>query len=314
MSSDERRLLTESILVAPDKPKKSIIIAFFGVGSGAVVTYNAVVMAVAYFRLDGGLGAGALTQFARWHNVMLVSCMCLLFFWPRKPSIRMHVAVLIASFIFGLSFNISLLIVASTRSSIAAEVLYALVAVNGCATGAACSLGASLSGLFDTYSLSNGTGVSQLRGAAFGIAVPTAVQLAMLPVAVTNTKHLEWQTALAAALSAAAASVLCASAIVSTLHIAADKTCRDCAAAERESTPPCEADAQLVRRLRSLNPEHDSIGTCVACGQREFVRERFVTVGPLVLAQFINNFCLIKMLLLSPTLPIVGWGQHFWKV
>lgn len=314
MSNDERRLLTESILVAPNKPKKSIFIAFFGVGSGAVVTYNAVVMAVAYFRLDGGLGAGALTQFARWHNIMLVSCMCLIFFSPRKPSIRTHVTVLIASFIFGLSFNVSLLIVASTRSSIAAEMLYALVAINGCATGAACSLGASLSGLFDTYSLSHGTGVAQLRGAAFGIALPTAVQLAMLPVAVTKTKHLEWQTALAAALSAAAASVLCAGAIVSTVHIAADKTCRDCAISERGLTSPCEVDAQLVRRLRSFNPERDTIGTCVACGQRDFVRERFNMVGPLVLAQFINNFCLIKMLLLSPSLPIVGKGRPFWLV
>lgn len=307
--TDERSLLSG------DPPLKAaaggIYVAFFCIGAGAVVTYNAVVMAVAYFRLDGGLGADALTQFCRWHNLCLVSIMCLILLSPRKPSLRWHVILLVVSYVFGAGFNTAILVVASLRSSLPSTLLYGLVAVNGGATGVACALGASLSGIFETYSLSRGVGVAQLRGAAFGIAVPTVVQMALLPMALLESDKLAEQTALAAALSAAAGLALCVTAAAATCRIAADDIFITHARKQQETDLDTNSEAWEL----CSNPANDTIGQCVAGTDttRAFVWDRFTKVAPLAAAQFLNCFCLIMMLLYSPSLPIVGSKRDFWS-
>lgn len=292
---DERRLLKQD---SSEWKASRLNLCFFWMGSGSVVTYNALVMAVAHFRLnDNGFGPKVLTQFALWHNILLLFTMLVVFFWPKKPSVKQHVVLLLAAFGFGVAFNAALLASFAFRSAPPAWALYATVAVNGAATGVACSIGASLSGIFETYSFSRGPGVSQLRGVAFGIAVPTAVQLCTLPlVAVTS---LETQTTLAAALSAGAALIMCGGAIASTANVAASRDSFFEARAQEEDYHPAAEQQHL-----------DTIGECVSCGQKEFVKERMRKVAPMALAQFLNTFALVAMLLLSPKLPTTS---HFWQ-
>lgn len=284
---DERRLLKPS----GSKLRESRLnLCFFWMGSGSVVTYNALVMAVAHFRLnENGYGRNVLTQFALWHNVLLVGAMLLISLWPEKPSLTQHVALLLAAFGFGVAFNAALLFSAVFSLPPPPWALYAAMAVNGGATGVACSIGASLSGIIESYSSSKGPGVSQLRGASFGVALPTAVQLLTLPLVAISS--VQTQTTLAAALSAGAALVLCGGAIASIRAVSRHEVFVD----DDDNNDPAE---------------YDTIGKCVSCGLKDFVKDRLKKVAPFASAQILNTFALVLMLLLSPRLPTTN---SFWK-
>ena len=274
--------------------------AFVILGSGATVTYNAIVMAVAYFRLDGGLPPNALTQFARWHNVALVSVMVGLLGSPRTPQKpRDHVYFLVTAFGAACAVDVVLAIVAATRSSLKEAAIYSLVGLNGAATGVASSMGASLSSISEGYSMTKGLGVDHLRGLALGIAVPTAVQLLMLPLA--GQMSIPAQTAVAAATTGIIAASICVAALIASLVLVNQSPAED-----RATVPTCHQMSEYT--IGKCTFESDDL--------RAFVYDRVVTVFPLACAQFVNMFCLVMMLLLTPRFPISDYGlglsQKFW--
>ena len=83
------------LLSAPPRTDASVRSAFFVLGAGSTITFNAAVMAVAYFRLAGGLPASVLACMALAQNVTQTSAMLVLtVFTSRTPPMRAYVALL----------------------------------------------------------------------------------------------------------------------------------------------------------------------------------------------------------------------------
>ena len=109
---------------------------FFVLGAGSTVTFNAAVMAVAYFRLVGGLGSEVLANLALSQNVTLTLSMVLLTVaTTRVPPLSLYVVLLTVSFTYATGLNLSLAWAAATSRPLGAAALYALIAANGLATG-----------------------------------------------------------------------------------------------------------------------------------------------------------------------------------
>uniref|UniRef100_A0A7S3NKH6 Battenin n=1 Tax=Aureoumbra lagunensis TaxID=44058 RepID=A0A7S3NKH6_9STRA len=290
-----------------NKEERQVPFWFMIIGGGANVSYNALVMAYSFFQLDGGLGKSVLPKIARCHNALLVFVMLLLLCSPSKPTLSQHLVILFMAYAVAAIVDGLLFVAATREQALNAVILYSLVALNGAATGAAQALGASLSGIFDTYSAARGVGLAQLRGFAMGLLIPTLIQLASLPL--NFIFNLYQSSALSAACTAFAALFLVLSAIFSIIHISRTPTFSRNVRLEKSCQP-------IESQTLCHNPEFDTIGKCVAMGPetRAFLRDRFAKVFPLAFAQFVNMFALVLALLFSTKLPIIhGNYVSFWS-
>ena len=169
--------------------------AFFRIGCGSSITFNAVVMGVAYLRTL--FGAGVLRELSLAHNVALLSSLLSLMSvgsWDRSPfdSPRACARLLQGALAFAALFNgamlVAILVVDAAHESAGGTPgplkwsLVACIAVNGAATAVVQGVGATFGGHADRAILGGddagaSTSAAQLSGAGLGVLVPTLTQL-----------------------------------------------------------------------------------------------------------------------------------------
>ena len=175
--------------------------AFFRIGCGSSITFNAVVMGVAYLRTL--FGAGVLRELSLAHNVALLSSLLSLMSvgsWDRSPfdSPRACARLLQGALAFAALFNgamlVAILVVDATRESAGGTPgllkwsLVACIAVNGAATAVVQGVGATFGGHLerdrgggcgggDAPPGGSVTSAAQLTGAGLGVLAPTLTQL-----------------------------------------------------------------------------------------------------------------------------------------
>ena len=229
----------QSNLLAPKRPsatfakrrKKADALraSFFRIGCGSSITFNAVVMGVAYLR--SLFGAGVLRELSLAHNVALLSCLLSLTAAGARPGSpfdrpRTCARLLQAALAFAALFNGAMLaaivgVDVERRGGPAGleRALVACVAVNGAATAVVQGVGATFGGHADRAILGGddagaSTSAAQLSGAGLGVLVPTLTQLlCVAPAAVAaNPRRVRGATRLGAGLGALLGLVSCVAA------------------------------------------------------------------------------------------------------
>lgn len=299
---------------APRDKRTTVLACFFAVGAGSCITFNSVVMAVAYFREF--LGEGVLAKLALAHNsALLLSMGSLIVAASKNPSLAVYQIVLRGSLLFAVGFDAVVLQAAWRRQPIHEAPLLVAVALNGVATGLVQGLGASLGGLFDPYSFYKGCGAMQLSGAAFGVLVPTLTQLALIPIAARarTSEELKDASRLGAVVSCAIAAAVGLSATVAVgvlkstqiWHAVAEQ-CLAGIENECGPRPPAGSEARI-------NPAVDTIGKCINTGSKRVLWTRLHQMSMVMVAQVVIEFSFVALLLMAPALPVRGgsFWQHF---
>lgn len=301
---------TEPLIPSPESDKRWVIhTCFFLLGAGSCVTFNSIIMAVAYFKKY--LGAGFLAKVAFAHNLPLLLVMGgLILGAKRNPPLWLYATSLRGAIAFSLCFVVSIFWKALKEESVSASVLLPLVAVNGAATGLIQSLGASLSGLFDPYSFARGAGSMQLSGASFGVFLPTLTQLALVPLEVrcTDRESSERLARIGALTSCLLATVVCFLAYWGVGILQASKVwCAVLSQAELNGSEPRPPMGSLACR----NPSVDTIGKCFYTRSFAFVRTRVHLLRVVIVSQVVIEFSFVSLILYASHLHVKG--GHFWE-
>jgi hypothetical protein len=291
-------------------------------GAGSTVTFNTIVMAVAYFRES--LGEGVLAKLSLAHNVALLATMGgLIVLMPRNPSLCVYRLATRGAFAYAFLLNALVLHAAAVRRPLSSSLFLALVGLNGVATGLAQGLGASLGGLFDPYSLATGCGGWQLSGAAFGVLVPTLTQLALLLVessAPHSAKGLKDEARIGALVSCAIGALVALVAWFSVGVLASTRVWREVDSQSGAAVDPHPGTGRAGEELQTRprvprppagsvackNPEVDSIGKCIAVGSNGVLLLRLRQLATVMGAQFLNEFAFVALVLTAPALPVTG--------
>lgn len=289
--------------------RATILACFFAIGAGSTVTFNSVIMAVAYFKEL--LGDGVLAKLALAHNITLLATMgSLIILLPRLPRLRILRMCMRCAFALAAIVNLVVLHATALRRPLSSSVLLASIGLNGAAVGLAQGLGASLGGLFDPYSLAAGCGGMQLSGAGFGVLLPTLLQLAMLPFEARMAGgELKDAARLGALVSCGMGALVCLVALGCVEMLPRTRVWREVDAINaadplRPPRPPPSAPA-------CRNPEVDSIGKCIAVGSNAVLRTRLKQLSGVMAAQLLNEFSFVALLLAAPALPAANSTRAF---
>lgn len=302
-------LLEANGLEHGDAPDKRALVhgAFFTLGAASCITHNSVIMAVAYFR--AALGTSVLAQIALAYNVTLLGSMGYLIFGaPRSPSLAVYSLALRAAMSTACLLNCALVAAVLARLNIRAHVLLPLVSLNGFAAGLTQGLGASLGGLFDPYSFVRGCSSQQLAGSGFGVLMPTLTQLALLPrsAAARSAAELRACARMGAVVSAAIGGAVCVAGLLAVQHLRFTRCWRavdsQCAREPGQCAPRPPVGSEAAR----ANPAEDTVGKCAAGGYTKVLRTRLTQLRWCMLAQLVNEFSFVSLMLLSPALPTPG--------
>lgn len=178
---------------------------FFWLGAASDITFNGIVLSVAY--LVSQFGKTILVEIGRAQFLASTSAMLFLFALAlRNPSstvgaLRAKCKVLMTAMGYMLWLNIAMLLFVIRGWSLTHDRLWALMFLNGLATGTSQSLVGVISGLMTKFGGHPSAASAQMSGVGFGIALPTVVQLSLMPLAVPSGIVAGLSYGLAAALS-----------------------------------------------------------------------------------------------------------------
>uniref|UniRef100_A0A7S1TRP8 Uncharacterized protein n=1 Tax=Phaeomonas parva TaxID=124430 RepID=A0A7S1TRP8_9STRA len=284
--------------------RRGILASFFALGAGSCITFNSVVMAVAYFKEE--MGPGVLRKVAVAHDSALLLVLVVIIWFARVPS-GWYPALLSGSLLVGLAFNAFVLCMVALRTAAPEALFLALIAVNGLATGVLQGLGASLAGQFDPYSAFSGAGALVLSGVGFGILFPCLTQCATLPFAATasGSAELHEVARIGAMVSAGTAAGACLLALAGVRLLMRTNIFKIVLAGEL----PFEEDP------RRFGLGELSMGALLKMGEHavEVVGRRVRSVAPYVVGEFVNETCIVFLMLMSPLLPMASGSSKFWS-
>eukprot|EP00928_Gymnodinium_smaydae_P073250 TRINITY_DN56490_c0_g1_i1.p1 TRINITY_DN56490_c0_g1~~TRINITY_DN56490_c0_g1_i1.p1 ORF type:complete len:293 (-),score=57.49 TRINITY_DN56490_c0_g1_i1:565-1443(-) len=176
----------EPISAASSVASARVDLCFLALGAASDVTFNSVVMSVAYLR--SRFGAGVLTLVGRAQFAGSAVTMLLLLalgsrqLVSRSGWIGVQCRAMLVAMAYMLVFMVVLLVSILRDSHLSSGTLFALVLLNGAATGAAQSLGGFLAGLMTKFGGHAAAAAAQMSGVGLGVALPTSAQLLLLPL------------------------------------------------------------------------------------------------------------------------------------
>lgn len=175
----------------------NMFICFFVLGAASDISFNAIVLCVAYLRRS--LGDHVLINLGICQFCGSVIAMVLLLLHAArvpeavgKPSLHAHAILMFAALGVMFLLNLVILICASMNLLVPGAVLYPLLVFAGLAGGTLQSLGALLAGLMTKFTEHDYAAGAQMNGHGFGIILPSVVQLCLLSMpAISSDRPIE---------------------------------------------------------------------------------------------------------------------------
>lgn len=163
---------------------------FFALGAASDVTFNGLVMSVAFLRQE--IGPNVLQLIGQAQFLGSISAMTLLFgisLWrPQGAMTRGMVSscvILIICALYMLLLNLAMLVVAAIGWQLDPACLFVAMLFNGFATGGSQSCGSLLAGVMTKLANHPTASTAHMSGVGFGIALPTVLQMTMTPIGVS---------------------------------------------------------------------------------------------------------------------------------
>jgi len=268
-----------------EEGRRRIVACFFLLGAASDVTFNAIVLSVAYLVQE--LGTDVLILIGRAQFVGSGCTMLVLFAMAlRRPLIAVHslpkqCTSLMKAMAYMLVLNTAMVFLAVSGQPLSAAPLQAALLANGVATGLSQSLVGVLSGFMTKFANQPTAASAQVSGVGFGVALPTAVQLLLLPLGLP--------VRVAAVISYGLAFVVTVCGMVALVHFQATKAFIRC---ER----------------KSLDEVTGSPGSSSIFEERFswWAARRFLQVSLPSLGLLINFAAMVYCNLLSPHMPNHG--------
>eukprot|EP00043_Microstomoeca_roanoka_P017717 m.185753 g.185753 ORF g.185753 m.185753 type:complete len:497 (+) comp16688_c1_seq13:530-2020(+) len=164
----------------PQAQTATPLLAFFSLGAASDISWNAIYMSVAYF--ESLEGKSVISHLGLAQNLPWLAVMVLMLMWPSATdNVRSAFLTISLTHVYMLALCVLFPVLVFENLEVPSIALYVLVALNGITTGLSQSYVAACAGMFSRYSLTRGATSYQLMGAAFGISVPTLIQLFLIP-------------------------------------------------------------------------------------------------------------------------------------
>eukprot|EP00929_Paragymnodinium_shiwhaense_P016330 TRINITY_DN12461_c0_g1_i1.p1 TRINITY_DN12461_c0_g1~~TRINITY_DN12461_c0_g1_i1.p1 ORF type:complete len:481 (+),score=63.98 TRINITY_DN12461_c0_g1_i1:59-1444(+) len=165
---------------------------FFGLGSASDITFNGLILCVAYLR--GQLGSDVLSLVGRAQFLGSALVMLLTFGMAlRNPGGLVHglhsqCRWLFVGMLYLLGLNATLLVFVAKAWKLNSAVLQIAMFVCGLMTGLSQSLVSAIAGMMTKFGGHTSAASAQMSGVGFGIALPTAVQLCLMPLNMSDDR------------------------------------------------------------------------------------------------------------------------------
>jgi hypothetical protein len=199
---------------------------FFFVGTGSSITLSTIALGSSYFAPDVGASVLANIGIAQF-TTSLFAMGVLLICRSKQLSVPTMQTLMHTGLSYALLVNVVVAFLAYTQFTTTTLTISCLVAGNGLCTGIIQGIGSLLAGIFTQYSLHHGASGAMLAGAGCGVAIPTVIQLLLLPLAIHSKTREQAHdyAAVALMITSAAASLLILVAILASQRIFAHPVC-----------------------------------------------------------------------------------------
>lgn len=172
-----------------EESDKKVRSSFFALGAASDITFNGILLSVAY--LQSQCGNNVLVKIGQAQFIASFGIMTTLFVWGflqpattggKNPgSLKLLVWTLLSSMTYMVILLCWLCFCAGSGTHLDARLLQGGMLLNGAATGAVQNRVGSLAGLMTTFGGHPMAASSQMSGVGLGIALPTMVQLLCMP-------------------------------------------------------------------------------------------------------------------------------------